>query len=65
MSHAEETADAKYLGDGLYVAGRVGDWELFASNGFEKTNRVFLEVGSMGKLLQHLKAQGIDLAAIR
>jgi hypothetical protein len=35
--------NATYLGDGLYVTHTAWEVELYAHNGIEKTNRVFLD----------------------
>lgn len=41
--------EPNYLGDGLYVSDDGYQVELFAHNGFTKTNRVFLDQ----KVLEH------------
>jgi hypothetical protein len=43
MHRGANMREAVYLGDGLYVALDGYQIELFAHNGVEKTNRVFLD----------------------
>jgi hypothetical protein len=49
------TAQATYLGDGLYVSHDRWQVELFACNGIEKTNRVFLDPPALAAFLRYVE----------
>jgi hypothetical protein len=47
------SADA-YLGDGLYASFDGHQVELYASNGVERTNRVFLDDRTLAAFLEYV-----------
>jgi hypothetical protein len=47
--------DEVYLGDGLYAKFDGYQIELYASNGLEKTNRVFLDYATLENFIEFIK----------
>ena len=50
MGKDEET----YLGDGLYAKFDGRQFEIYASDGFRKTNRVFLEPDVLAAFIRYI-----------
>ena len=48
-----------YLGDGLYADFDGYQIELYASNGIEKTDRVFLEPAVLRAFFEYVKGLGV------
>jgi hypothetical protein len=51
----EQSKNATYLGDGLYADHDGFQIRLYASNGIETTNEVFLEPPVLGAFLKYLE----------
>lgn len=60
MSHDDDIRKATYLGDGAYIDGGLGEWELFTSNGIRKTNAVFLDNSGVATLLRYFRVRGME-----
>ncbi|AGT12075.1 hypothetical protein SEA_NIEBRUSAYLOR_103 [Mycobacterium phage NiebruSaylor] len=55
-----EIPGATYLGDGLYVTrDSWGQIELFAHNGLNKTDRVFLEPEVLARFVNYIDSLGV------
>lgn len=52
--------NATYLGDGLYVTHTRWEIELFAHNGIEKTNRVFLDASALQRFQTYLETNRLS-----
>lgn len=60
MPASESQPTGTYLGDGLYVTHTPWELELYAHNGIEKTNRVFLDPTALQRFVTYLKEHKID-----
>jgi hypothetical protein len=58
MSKHEE--QDTYLGDGLYASYDGYQVELYASNGVEKTNQIFLGSNVLDEFLEFLKSKKVN-----
>lgn len=55
ITPAKAVYEPKYLGDGLYALFDGFQVELYASNGIEKTNQVYLEPSVLHAFLEYVK----------